>query len=143
MPVMSEIKEDILETESLKRRPYSVPDGYFTDLQTRLMKIPQENVQMEEAPKVISLWDRLKPYAALAACFVAIVAVGTSVLRKASVSDDDLMYEQLMLADMIPHSDPYFCFMDEEEEPEISPDEIIDYLMETNAEIDYQDLNEN
>ena len=139
MPVMSD-KKDILETPGLNRRPYTVPDGYFADLQSRLMKIPQEAPAVEEQPaKVISLWDKLRPYAALAACFVAIVAVGTAVLRTPKTDTEDAQYEQLVLADLIPHSDPYFIYVDEDEtESELTDEELIDYLMDNNVQIDYE-----
>ena len=74
---------------------YSVPEGYFENLQQRLSKIPAQN------PRHTAV-RRFTPYLALAASFALIVAVGTAVLRKTvpPVAGDDEIIEYLIDSDM-------------------------------------------
>ena len=55
--------------EKIGKGSYGVPDGYFNDLKTRLAAIPEKKTVNP------GIWMRVKPYAALAACFAAILLV--------------------------------------------------------------------
>ena len=71
-----------------KQVPYSVPEGYFDSLQTRLSDIPQRRTSVN--------W---MPYLALAASFALLVAVGSFVLNRTSSSyqaDDSEIIEYLI-----------------------------------------------
>lgn len=57
-----------------------VPDGYFQDLQTRLLSIPEE----QAARKV-----HLAPYFAYAASVAVLVLAGTFILRKTAVTQEE------------------------------------------------------
>lgn len=128
---MKEVK-DILENEALRKRPCSVPSDYFEGLQSRLMAIPQDHPLHQEARRS-GLWMRIMPYAALAASFAVILAVGSLVLHRQSEDAGDYTYEQLLYADMIPHVDPYSHYGDCQEEPELTSDELLDYLVSSNV----------
>ena len=67
----------VMETKSNKlnslkgRQPFRVPEGYFDGLTEDIMRrLPEKSV---EEPKVVSLFDRVKPFLYLAAMFVGIV----------------------------------------------------------------------
>ena len=69
----------IMETESNKldslkgRQPFRVPEGYFEGLTEDIMcRLPEKTV---EEPKVVSLFERAKPFLYLAAMFVGIVVI--------------------------------------------------------------------
>lgn len=92
---------------------YNVPEGYFEDLNMRLMAIPDA-----ESHETASPWARVTPYLALAASFVAIVFCASVLLRKTAsvnvMSDMDYM----TLASLIPATAPYSIYdesFDEEE----------------------------
>ena len=126
-----------------KMKVYNVPDGYFDKLQSRLSEIPAQQT-VESSGSVVSLWKRLEPYAALAACFIMAVAAGSLFLGKTSgtQSSSDISVEDYYFADIIPVSNPYMIYEDypvEEmtSEEESSEEDIIEYLISTGASADY------
>lgn len=133
--------KDILDREELRKRPYSVPSDYFEGLQSRLMAIPQEQglPQQEEVRKP-AVWMRIRPYVSLAASFALVLAIGTLALRRPASDMEDSTYEQLLFADMIPHVDPYSFYGDDQEDTELSSEELLDYLVSSNIQPDLQDL---
>ena len=86
-----ESKQSVMKNKS----SYSVPEGYFEDLQRRLSDIPARE------PRRTAV-RRLTPYLALAASFALIVAVGTAVLRKTvpPVASEQEIIEYLIDSDM-------------------------------------------
>jgi hypothetical protein len=125
--------KDILD--DLKRNPYSVPDGYFDRLKGRLNEIAVSSV--DTVPR--SLWQRIRPYAALAACFAASFLIGNAILRKTApeASSSDQFYKELMYSDLIPVTQPYAIFeMEDEEEMETSDEDIINFLIETGVSVE-------
>jgi hypothetical protein len=78
-----------------KKLNYSVPDGYFENLKTRLSQIPAQ----ESRPSRIT---RLTPYLALAACFAFVVLVGNAVLNRTAVpaASDEEIIEYLIDSDI-------------------------------------------
>ena len=56
-----------------KKLPYSTPEGYFEGLQARLAEIPAGRRPF---------FAVVKPYLALACCFVVAVVVGNFILSK-------------------------------------------------------------
>ena len=119
-------KRDILEREELRRRPYSVPDGYFDALQTRLSVIPQrENASRSWKRPVFAFATGIA--AVLAACVILFHPSG----EPADAMVDYVSYEQLAYSDLIPRTDPYIYYADEAEQPEDTErEEIIDYLLQ-------------
>lgn len=124
---------DILEREEFRKRG-GVPQAYFSDLQDRLMAIP-------EVQRRTSRWSVAAPYAALAACFALLVSVGTFMLGRTPASEDYVSYDDLMLADMIPHTDPFLEAYDSDDAPEsLTAEELIDFLMDSNYRPDEDDI---
>lgn len=71
-----------------KQVPYSVPDGYFDSLSSRLSEIPQRRARVN-----------FIPYLALVASFALLVAVGNFVLNRTSSSyqaDDSEIIDYLI-----------------------------------------------
>ena len=65
-------KQPHLPTPDESRRHYHVPEGYFDDLEARIMAhLPEEAPAEEPAAPSVSLWTRLRPIAYLAAMFVS------------------------------------------------------------------------
>lgn len=86
-----ESKQSVMKNKS----SYSVPEGYFENLQQRLSAIPEQH------PRRTTV-RRLTPYLALAASFALIVAVGTAVLRKTvpPVASEQEIIEYLIDSDL-------------------------------------------
>ena len=65
-------KQPHLPAPAESRRHYRVPEGYFDDLEARIMAhLPEEAPAEEPAVPSVSLWTRLRPIAYLAAMFVS------------------------------------------------------------------------
>lgn len=120
----------------MTKRPYITPEGYMDSLKMRLGEIPaRESLAREKT----GLWTRFTPYLALAGMFaVAIVAGHLLLNRPAPVVEDDLTWESLNYADLIPLTDPDAIF-DEALEAESGPteDDIIYYLINSNTSLEW------
>lgn len=120
----------------MKQNPHTTPEAYFSDLKTRLRSIPG----MQEVP---TGWQRVRPHLAMAAAFLAIVAVGTAILRNTAGNpavaspDSTSQYE---LAQLVRTSSPYLydedAYTQEEEMSEPTEEEIIEYLISTGVTIE-------
>lgn len=133
-------KMEILDREDLRRNPYTVPEGYFDRLQERLGAIPRQGaVHRNDAARPLmasAQGARIRPAltwalslaAVLAACFVLIHPSGP----KADAGEDFYSYEQFAYADLIPHTDPYIYYSEEESQTASDPEEeeMIDYLLQ-------------
>lgn len=115
----------MLENHNILKEIYDVPEGYFNSLRERLESIPSMSRQTAGQLR------RMKPYLALAACFIAAALVGNAILRvtlQNSASRD--FYDEMTLADLIPVTQPDEVFMTAAPEPEtISEDDVISYLI--------------
>lgn len=101
----------------------SVPKGYFDNLKDRLSQIPGQ--------QRVSLWEKVRPYVALAACFAISVTAGTFLLNRTAPQAESY-YDYLAAADMIPVTDPFDILnVTDSSEEELSSSEIVDYLIET------------
>lgn len=122
----------------MKNCPYTVPEGYFEELQTRLSEIPN-------VPECkVSGWQKFQPYLALAACFLFALIIGNLLFKKTDgqpVASDD-MYEMLIYADIIPHSEPNSIF-DITEATSLQDNQtetdIISYLIDSGTSIELID----
>lgn len=63
-------KKKLTLDEMPKNNPFKVPEGYFEALPDTILKGIEENERA--TTKVVSLWDKVKPWAYLAAMFVGI-----------------------------------------------------------------------
>lgn len=69
-------EEDILKTTFGKANPFRVPEGYFDNLEKRVMSnLPNVEVSKQTVAHKISLWKQLRPYLA-AASFLGFMAGG-------------------------------------------------------------------
>lgn len=113
-----------------RKMPYAVPEGYFTQLVSRLDEIPY-------AAKAPSAWDKVKPYIAMAAAFAIIISGGTAVLKKtASPHTDVSTLEMMQLADLVPVTDPYMIYVKTNPE-DISEKEIAEYLIDSGTSLEH------
>lgn len=117
---------------------YKVPEGYFEMLQSRLESIPAQQGEPETA---LPLWVKLKPYAALAACFVIAFCLGNFILgRTSGPAQDGISFEDICYADLIPVTNPYMIYEDSPYAPyeeDATEDDIIQYLISSGASVDY------
>lgn len=121
---------------SRKSFPMSVPEGYFDSLQERLCAIPDGGAQ-NAGP-----FQRLAPYFALAACFLAILLVGNFVLNTTSEKMTGDYMNEAFYADMMDVPDEAFHTVTYEQDT-ISYSDVIDYLIASGASseiIEYTNL---
>lgn len=120
---------------------YSVPDGYFDSLRTRLSAIPAEHpVQEAEKVHTVTLWAKVRPYAAVAASLVMAFMVGNFFLGRTSSQGSSMAVEDYYYADLIPVTDPYAIYAgspDTYQAVESSDEDAIEYLISSGASADY------
>ncbi|MGN1215160.1 MAG: hypothetical protein ACI4TJ_02835 [Candidatus Cryptobacteroides sp.] len=107
---------------------YRVPEGYFSDLRSRLYTIAGETGTGHRG-----FFSVIMPYAALAACFVALVVAGNAILSRTAgeyATDPETEYYADLLA-----THPGMFYQEEYAlaEETASEDEIIDYLIESGS----------
>lgn len=118
------------------KNPYGVPDGYFESLRKRLDSIPCESV----GEAGIGLWTRFRPYAALAACFVAAFLVGNAVLRNTAgdIRSSDQIYYEFLTSEVMAGTGPEDIYrigqVDSAESETLSDEDVINYLLATGAQ---------
>ena len=124
-----EKKKEIFE--EIGKPSYGVPEGYFDALKARLRTIPQKGQDGSAVP--VGIWDHVKPYVALAACFLIAVYAGNLILDKTSEkAPSDQYYSDLFCSDMIPVTQPDAIFAPEETSQEsITDEDIVSYLVES------------
>lgn len=117
-------------------RMFNVPEGYFGDLQDRLMEIPSRHPHPRMSGEAM---HSLRPYIALAASFLIILAAGTAVLRLTTKEDQPLtVLERIQLADLMPVTSPDILLgmEDMEMHNELSKNDITDYLIESGTTLE-------
>ena len=132
-----EKNRDILEREDLKRRPFTVPEGYFDQLQERLGAIPRESAPDAGMHSEGAERRWIRPAMVWATGVAALLAVGVWVFNgtggKADPSAVEIVtYEQMASSDLIPRTDPYIYYSDETEQA-VDPEqeEMIAYLLQS------------
>lgn len=122
---------EILSGLKSGNRGLSVPEGYFEDLNERLCAIPAKHPARKNSTMRVFV-------PALAGAAAALIA-GAFIFTRTSSNDAGndagmLTYEQCMIADLIPRTDPYIYFSDEIKHTDRYPDgdiaEYIEYLIE-------------
>lgn len=128
-----------MSKEHMKERKdnyYSVPEGYFKDLNARLMAIPSS---ARESGRRRLAFDRAVPYMSLVAFFALLVIVGTAVLQRSSrtLSTDEAEYFEYAYT-MIPRTEPYSIYdssLAESLSPEMTDEDVINYLIESGVSV--------
>ena len=104
------------------RHPYQVPEGYFEDFQAKMSRMARTQKTVP-----VSTWMRVKPYVGLAASFLLLMGVGSLFLQKVTPVQDDeaamALYDEL-----IPRSDEDALWLADNQETELSNEDIADYL---------------
>ena len=122
---MKDFERDILQEASLKKCPYSVPEGYFESLKEKAVKYSKP------APVPVFQFKKvLMTAVSMAAMFILMVTAGTFLLEKSTPSED-LTHE-----DYIVFSDGYFDLEMYEDnmseqyaDASISDEDIVEYLI--------------
>ena len=111
----------------MEKKMFTVPEGYFDDLRSRLNEIPGRSAK-------VTPWMKLRPYVAMAAMFAAIILAGTLILRTTVPLPAEMSTEEFEAA-----SSPYIVYSLLAESPSqtVSEDDYIEYLIQTGLNIDY------
>lgn len=133
----------------VKKNPYSVPDGYFESLTERTMSAIRETGVAASGHEAVRRSLNLRPFIALAAAIIGIAVITTLMLRLASGRGDSLLKgpDSEIFADLYMEEIDAYLLEDEwvsagntgiETGGEIpaSSDEIIDYLVKENIDVD-------
>ena len=122
-----------------KGNDISVPQRYFQNLEQRLSRIPQQ----EERP---TTFQKVSPWLAYAASLVVLASVGGFIFRKAAQPVQE-EYSWDYLSYLSQSLDPD-GWVELEESPELSDEDIINYLLADNnislellAEANYEENN--
>lgn len=116
----NDILKDCVE---LKQMPYKVPEGYFESFKAEAVR---------PVVRKISLWNRMAPYAAMAAVFVFLVTAGTFLLERSAPQYQMTEEDYLMFSDNMMTSIAYEIeYGDQIAEAGISDEDIINYLIYT------------
>lgn len=125
--------EDILSRAGMRKRSYQVPQGYFDTLRSSLYLIPQRQETSEPQTAPHGRRAGMLTWALSALCAIAVVAVSLGLILKSPGRTDVLSYEQLLVADLIPHTtgfEEYYYGFEESISEEISTqDDLYDYLI--------------
>lgn len=114
---------------------YQVPEGYFDGLKARLEDIPAEAA---DAAYGASLWQRLHPYVALAACFAVALVAGALFLGGSDPGAPEAELQHYYYTHLRSVEDPMALFYEEDYPAyEVSEDDILEYLISTGATADY------
>ena len=106
-----------------KHSDIQVPEGYFQDLQQRLLAIPSEQAQ---SPRGI---HRLAPYFAYAASIAILALVGSFIIRRTAVSNQEDTIAQWSYVSYLAQSLDPDCATYEWEENNLEEDDIVNYLV--------------
>lgn len=122
-----------------KRNDISVPQGYFQNLEQRLSRIPQQEVRP-------TTFQKVSPWLAYAASLVVLASVGGFIFRNAAQPVQE-EYSWDYLSYLSQSLDPD-GWVELEESPELSDEDIINYLLADNnislellAEANYEENN--
>lgn len=112
--------KDLLQDNSLKKMPYSTPEGYFDSLKAGLKTIPQRQV------KKVVFWKR---YVSIAAAVALLLAAGgiiyEAIHRQDSFTEEDYIVFSDDLTNTLfqEYADQYA------EAQHLTEDDIIEYLI--------------
>lgn len=133
---MKDLERDILQEASLKKCPYSVPEGYFDSLKERAVRYS------EPAQTPVFQYKRILMTAvSMAAMFILMVTAGTFFLK--GVTPEEGMTHE----DYIVFSDGYFdleMYDDQMSEQyadaSISNEDIVEYLIYTGVSEEFIEM---
>ena len=112
----------------MKDNLFTVPEGYFDDLQQRLLDIPAKSA-------VVTPWAKVKPYMAMAAMLAAIITAGSLLFRSPAISPAQTEGDEEMYLSANPYA-TYSLLADSAPES-LSEDDLIQYMIQSGINIDY------
>ena len=117
-----------------KRNDISTPEGYFENLQARLLEIPSREEVTLSSESNVRGFRRLAPYVAIAASFLVAVMIGNFVLRQTTVpadpEEDTWSYVSYLASALDPDGAVPMDMADYYiEEDGLSPEDIVEYLI--------------
>jgi len=124
-------KKFSIEQPGLKQNPYTVPEGYFNDLQN----IVSEKISSEGGESRV--WRVLKPQLALVSVFIFVFLLGYGVFKLIPLQDsgrDIYLNQKYTLMEEYQLKNSFIDFYDQKadsaatQKSEINPEEIIEYL---------------
>ena len=125
----NDILKDCME---LKQMPYKVPEGYFESFKAEAVK---------PVVRKLSFWNRMAPYAAMAAVFVFLVTAGTFLLERSAPQYQMTEEDYLMFSDNMMTSIAYELeYGDQLADAQISEEDIINYLIYTGVTPEHIEL---
>ena len=125
----NDILKDSLE---LKQMPFTVPEGYFEVF---------KEANARPVARKVSLWNRIAPYAAMAAVFVFLVTTGTFLLERSMPQYDMTEEDYVLFSDNMMNTIAYEMeYGSQLAEAEVSSEDIINYLIYTGVSAEHIEL---
>lgn len=125
----NDILKDSLE---LKQMPFTVPEGYFEVF---------KEANARPVARKVSLWNRIAPYAAMAAVFVSLVTTGTFLLERSMPQYDMTEEDYVLFSDNMMNTIAYEMeYGSQLAEAEVSSEDIINYLIYTGVSAEHIEL---
>lgn len=78
---------DILKDSTLKKNPFSVPEGYFMQVESSVMSKISASEPQQEKQTTNNIFNILRPAFAMAACFALIFGLGYGVMHITDTAD--------------------------------------------------------
>lgn len=124
---------DILKDyPELRQTPFTVPEGYFDSFKA---------ANAVPVARKLSLWNRVAPYAAVAAVFVFMVAAGTFILEQSVPQYPMTEEDYVMFSDNMMNTIAYEMeYGTQLAEAEVSDEDIINYLIYTGVSAEHIEL---
>lgn len=133
---------DILQSDkSLKKMPYKVPEGYFSELSGR---IPPHQDKKESSDRTI--WQVLAPYAAMAAMFTLIAFAGKGIMKISSRQHQWAETEEFYYTELMPLSGIQVQFYEDDQygyiaDNNATENDIVQYLIYSGISIEEININ--
>lgn len=125
----NDILKDSLE---LKQMPFTVPEGYFEVF---------KEANARPVARKVRLWNRIAPYAAMAAVFVSLVTTGTFLLERSMPQYDMTEEDYVLFSDNMMNTIAYEMeYGSQLAEAEVSSEDIINYLIYTGVSAEHIEL---
>ena len=133
---MKDLERDILQEASLKKCPYSVPEGYFESLKEKAVKYSKP------APAPVFQFKRvLMTAVSLAAMFILLVTAGTFLLERATPSESMTQEDYIVFSDGYLDLEMYEDGMSAQyADASISAEDIVEYLIYTGVSEEFIEM---
>ena len=133
---MKDLERDILQEVSLKKCPYSTPEGYFDSLRERAVKYSKP------APAPVFQLKRIVMTAvSLAAMFILMMTAGTFLLEKTTPAEGMTHEDYIVFSDGYLDLEMFEEGMSEQyADASISDEDIVEYLIYTGVSEEFIEM---